>query len=240
MLSELIVDGNAVTTASSYTFENVTSNHTITATFNPLVDNIISVKNNDTIIQTIKKQLDTITLSTTNTNFNEWTSNGLTLVSPKQPTQEIQMPGNSIEIIEHVKPNLVVMDGSVLETEKQVGDTVMLVATLNEGDEFGGWLAKGISIETPMSLSISFTMPDNNVELIASKHAVGQEVVIKIESEGTTIELEKQTGDIVTLTSENINNFTSWNVYGIEIENTSSDTITFIMPSNDVYIKINK
>ena len=36
MLSELIVDGNAVTTASSYTFENVTSNHTITATFSPI------------------------------------------------------------------------------------------------------------------------------------------------------------------------------------------------------------
>ena len=33
VLSELKIDGNAVTTASSYTFENVTSNHTITATF---------------------------------------------------------------------------------------------------------------------------------------------------------------------------------------------------------------
>ena len=36
VLSELIVDGNAVTTASSYTFENVTSNHTITATVSPI------------------------------------------------------------------------------------------------------------------------------------------------------------------------------------------------------------
>ena len=36
MLSELIVDGNAVTTASSYTFENVTSNHTIVAKFSPI------------------------------------------------------------------------------------------------------------------------------------------------------------------------------------------------------------
>ena len=36
VLSELKIDGNAVTTASSYTFENVTSNHTTTATFSPI------------------------------------------------------------------------------------------------------------------------------------------------------------------------------------------------------------
>ena len=36
VLSELKIDGNAVTTTSSYTFENVTSNHTIAAKFSPI------------------------------------------------------------------------------------------------------------------------------------------------------------------------------------------------------------
>ena len=36
VLSELKIDGNAVTTASSYEFTNVLSNHTITATFSPI------------------------------------------------------------------------------------------------------------------------------------------------------------------------------------------------------------
>ena len=36
VLSELKIDGNAVTIANSYTFTNVVSNHTITATFSPI------------------------------------------------------------------------------------------------------------------------------------------------------------------------------------------------------------
>ena len=240
-IGDVLVDGVSVGARTSYEFTNVTAPHTITAVFNTLAGNIVSIKNNSTIIQTIKKQLETINIATTNEEFGGWTSKGITLENPKEASQTMQMPGNPIEIVEEDKANLKLsIDGTIIELEKQVGETIELNATINANEEFGGWLAKGITLSNPMNLEISFTMPDNNVEIIASKHKTGQGATIQIESENETIELEKQVGETVTLTTEIQSNIISWDVYGVEIDNPVDSTITFIMPSNDVYIKINK
>ena len=122
------------------------------------------------------------------------------------------------------------------------GETINLSGEIATGEEFGGWLARGIELE-PMTLTQNFTMPNNNVEIILSKRALGQEPLLKLKlSDGTEIEIEKAQGSTVNLTSEIIGDitFTSWNVYGTEIEKEVGEEISFTMPSNDVYIEINQ
>ena len=83
VLSELKIDGNAVTTASSYTFENVTSNHTITATFSPISYTISynldggTVSGNPTSY-TIEDAMTLVNPTKDGYNFTGWTGTGLT------------------------------------------------------------------------------------------------------------------------------------------------------------------
>ena len=244
VLSSLIVDGEPVPATESLPFENVTSNHEISATFEALTENKLKILDNYTILQTVKMGMDEITLSNTSDTFNEWDGKGIEIESSKQQSITIDMPNNDTEIIVNHKPTLKLTldEDTVIETEKTAGETVDLTATIATGEVFGGWLAKGVELE-PMTLTQSFTMPDNNVEIILSKRASGQGPLLKlILSDGTEIETEKTIGETVTLTSEITGDvtFTSWDVYGVEIDNEIGETITFTMPSNDVYIKINQ
>ncbi len=84
VLSELIVDGNAVTTASSYEFTNVLSNHTITAIFSPISYTISynldggTVTGNPTTY-TIEDAITLVNPTKDGYNFTGWTgSNGTT------------------------------------------------------------------------------------------------------------------------------------------------------------------
>ena len=83
VLSELKIDGNAVTTASSYTFENVTSNHTISATFSPISYTISynldggTVSGNPTTY-TIEDAVTLVNPTKDGYNFTGWTGTGLT------------------------------------------------------------------------------------------------------------------------------------------------------------------
>ena len=83
MLSELKIDGNAVTTASSYTFENVTSNHTITATFSRISYTISYNLDGGTVAgnptnYTVEDAVTLVNPTKDGYNFTGWTGTGLT------------------------------------------------------------------------------------------------------------------------------------------------------------------
>ena len=84
VLSELKIDQNAVTTANSYTFTNVVSNHTITATFSPISYTISYELDGGTAIgnptsYTIENEAITLVNPTKDGySFTGWTGTGLT------------------------------------------------------------------------------------------------------------------------------------------------------------------
>ena len=79
MLSSLNVDGDAVSESDSYTFENVTSNHTITATFEEIPENTLRLIDKNTILQVAKYGMDTVSITNTSDTFNGWSSKGTEL-----------------------------------------------------------------------------------------------------------------------------------------------------------------
>ena len=95
VLSELKIDGNAVTTASSYTFENVTSNHTITATFSRISYTISynldggTVSGNPTSY-TVEDAVTLVNPTKDGYNFTGWTGTGLT-----ETTETVTIPKGS-------------------------------------------------------------------------------------------------------------------------------------------------
>ena len=80
MLSELKIDGNTVTTASSYEFTNVSNSHTITATFSPISYTISynldggTVSGNPTSY-TIEDAMTLVNPTKDGYNFTGWTEN---------------------------------------------------------------------------------------------------------------------------------------------------------------------
>ena len=83
VLSELKIDGNTVTTASSYEFTNVSNSHTITANFSPISYTISynldggTVSGNPTSY-TIEDAMTLVNPTKDGYNFTGWTGTGLT------------------------------------------------------------------------------------------------------------------------------------------------------------------
>ena len=124
-------------------------------------------------------------------------------------------------------------------THYKSGDTVTIKATIPTGKHFVKWSAvTGISLSASQLTQeeITFTMPDNDVTLIAELEDILYRVTV---IGGTTTLNEGKYQENVTVTAntpEVGKEFDKWIVSGITLSNTNltRTTLTFTMPENDV------
>lgn len=124
-------------------------------------------------------------------------------------------------------------------THYKSGDTVTIKATIPTGKHFVKWSAvTGISLSASQLTQeeITFTMPDNDVTLIAELDDILYRVTV---IGGTTTLNEAKYRENVTVTAntpEVGKEFDKWIVSGITLSNTNltRTTLTFTMPENDV------
>lgn len=124
-------------------------------------------------------------------------------------------------------------------THYKSGDTVTIKVTIPTGKHFVKWSAvTGISLSASQLTQeeITFTMPDNDVTLIAELEDILYRVTV---IGGTTTLNEAKYRENVTVTAntpEVGKEFDKWIVSGITLSNTNlkRTTLTFTMPENDV------
>ncbi len=151
--------------------------------------------------------------------------------------------GNEItdlRIAKIITYTVTVKDGAdETNTHYKSGDTVTIKVTIPTGKHFVKWSAvTGISLSASQLTQeeITFTMPDNDVTLIAELEDILYRVTV---IGGTTTLNEAKCRENVTVTAntpEVGKEFDKWIVSGITLSNTNltRTTLTFTMPENDV------
>ena len=188
VLSELIVDGNAVTTASSYEFTNVSNNHTITATFSPISYTIKYNGNGATSgsmsdsshTYGVAKTLTTNSFSRTGYNFLGWSTSS-------SATTATYTEGQSVS-------NLTTTNGATVNLYAVWGET--LVLTTPTGSPVS---------TTEISVSISGTLGSGSGDIIYKLYVGG---TYKSTVTGAS-------GKTVTLNATGLTASTTYNCYVI-------------------------
>ena len=144
ILQSLTVDGNAVATANSYTFENITANHTISATFEEY-----AIQSTPTISSTvyIGQKLSDITFTGGNATVAgtfSWTN----------PDEVITSSGHYGVTFTPADSSYPTLSGTVAITATQ------LTVTVNVGENGSASETGTVNVNYGSSLSITFT-PDN-------------------------------------------------------------------------------
>ena len=102
-------------------------------------------------------------------------SGGVTLSSSTSATITFTMPSNDVLLFadsrvnpdkEHILSTYI--DGIEEHTIREVGETITLTAEAANGKTFTGWTAKGVTISNATATTITITMPDNDVMIVAN------------------------------------------------------------------------
>jgi len=170
--------------------------------------------------------------------FTGWTgSNGMipqkTVIIPKGSTGSKLYTANWIEN----SYTLTTTINNVKEvTTREAGESITLNANTEEGYVFTGWDALGITLEDTTLSTITFIMPENDVEIKATYLEAYTLTTIIDDVEEITQRKAGESVTVIAVTSEGCT-FVNWNATGITLEDTTSSTITFIMPENNVEIE---
>ena len=143
-------------------------------------------------------------------------------------------PTNKLDVSD---ATITLKDGSAVTdlTAVRVGTELVATAPEKDGYTFTGWEVTGLPADVDTTkATITFKMPANNVtlepqytEIIPEKYTVtmGEEVKEYVEGEEVTVIAPAKVGET----------FTGWDAVGVpEGTDTTSETITFKMPANNV------
>lgn len=134
--------------------------------------------------------------------------------------------------------------GGTLSTNKATanyGDTVQLIRTAAAGYQFSSWTL------TPSNLSINgslqFTMPAQNVSIVANWTKINYNVTTSVSSGSGTLSSNKSTaqvGDTVTITASPSAGYSAGmpSATGITFTNAGTNKWTFTMPAGNVAVSI--
>lgn len=134
---------------------------------------------------------------------------------------------------------ITVVSGTANVDEAMPGDTVSLTADLpDEGMEFDCWRCDGgyAVLDDANSELATFVMPNEAVSITATYTPI---VYTVFATDCTVDNSHPNPGDTVTVTAIQPmagDVFDGWIVSGVEIADTSGETVTFTMPSNNVTI----
>ena len=262
---DVVVDGSSVIssldnngTYYTYTFSNVSSNHSINVTFDikvaPYEVTVIKNPEDAGLVEGAgtHNSRSTVTLRASNANgykFTNWevVENLDTLFDTTSNEISFKMPAANVTLranFEKILKAILLVEGldTLAKGEEDVGAVIDVKAASKDGFEFSNWEYSGIELTSDQinSQSIQRTMPSNDVTLIAGYNKLYE--VKTILGDGTAISVEYPETKLVTLSApESVEErtFVSWEVYGASAWDTNGNVLTFTMPSNAVTVMAN-
>jgi hypothetical protein len=110
--------------------------------------------------------------------FDSWASNDISIVNPAGTTIRFNMPGNNVNVtatfvrlytltVTVSPPGGGTVARAPNQTQYRAGDRVTLTARPTEGWKFDGWDSTDIAIANPDGATLTFTMPDSDVDITA-------------------------------------------------------------------------
>ena len=186
--------------------------------------------------------------------FTGWEVTGLSAdVDTTKATISFKMPANNVTLKAQYTENapetyelkvtdakVTLKDGSDVAdlTAVRVGTELVATAPEKDGYTFTGWEVTGLPADVDTTkATISFKMPANNVTLKAQyTEIVPEKYTVTMGDENTDYAVDADVS--ITAPEKDGYTFTGWDAVGVpEGTDTTSETITFKMPANNVTLK---
>ena len=148
------------------------------------------------------------------------------------------MPSNDVRVTNHYEPIYYTLTVDGKEERRAFGKEVTFTAPKKDGYTFTGWEVTGLPADVDTTkVTISFTMPANNVTLKAQyTEIVPEKYTVTMGEEVTEYAVDADVS--ITAPAKVGETFTGWDAVGVpEGTDTTSETISFTMPANNVTLK---
>ena len=148
------------------------------------------------------------------------------------------MPSNDVRVTNHYEPIYYTLTVDGKEERRAFGKEVTFTAPEKEGHTFTGWEVSGLPADVDTTkATISFKMPANNVTLKAQyNEIVHEKYTVTMGDEDTDYAVDADVS--ITAPEKDGYTFTGWDAVGVpEGTDTTSETISFKMPANNVTLK---
>ena len=171
--------------------------------------------------------------------FTGWEVTGLpTDVDTTKATISFKMPANKVTLKAQYKKNTYTLTVDGVDEQRDFEENVTVTAQPVEGKTFTGWEVTGLPADVDTTkATISFTMPANNVTLKAQyTENVPEKYTVTMGDEDTDYAVDADVS--ITAPEKDGYTFTGWDAVGVpEGTDTTSETISFKMPANNVTLK---
>ena len=171
--------------------------------------------------------------------FTGWKVTGLpTDVDTTKATISFKMPANKVTLKAQYKKNNYTLTVDGVDEQRDFEENVTVTAQPVEGKTFTGWEVTGLPADVDTTkATISFTMPANNVTLKAQyTENVPEKYTVTMGDEDTDYAVDADVS--ITAPEKDGYTFTGWDAVGVpEGTDTTSETISFKMPANNVTLK---
>ena len=171
--------------------------------------------------------------------FTGWEVTGLpTDVDTTKATISFTMPANKVTLKAQYKKNTYTLTVDGVDEQRDFEENVTVTAQPVEGKTFTGWEVTGLPTDVDTTkATISFKMPANNVTLKAQyNEIVPEKYTVTMGDEDTDYAVDADVS--ITAPEKDGYTFTGWDAVGVpEGTDTTSETISFKMPANNVTLK---
>ena len=207
-----------------------------------VTDAKVTLKDGDTVADLTAVRVGTELVATAaekdGYTFTGWEVTGLpTDVDTTKATISFKMPANKVTLTPQYEKNTYTLTVDGKDEQRTFEEQVSITAPKKDGYTFTGWEVTGLPADVDTTkVTISFTMPANNVtlkaqytEIIPEKYTVtmGEEVTEYAVDADVSITAPAKVGET----------FTGWDAVGVpEGTDTTSETISFKMPANNVIL----
>ena len=171
--------------------------------------------------------------------FTGWEVTGLPAdVDTTKATISFTMPANKVTLKAQYKKNTYTLTVDGVDEQRDFEENVTVTAQPVEGKTFTGWEVTGLPTDVDTTkATISFKMPANNVTLKAQyNEIVPEKYTVTMGDEDTDYAVDADVS--ITAPEKDGYTFTGWDAVGVpEGTDTTSETISFKMPANNVTLK---
>ena len=168
--------------------------------------------------------------------FTGWEVTGLPAdVDTTKVTISFTMPANNVTLKPQYKKNTYTLTVDGVDEQRTFEEQVSITAPEKDGYTFTGWKVTGLPADVDTTkVTISFTMPANNVTLKAQyTEIVPEKYTVTMGEEVTEYAVDADVS--ITAPAKVGETFTGWDAVGVpEGTDTTSETISFKMPANNV------
>ena len=150
-------------------------------------------------------------------------------------TISFTMPANNVTLKPQYEKNTYTLTVDGVDEQRTFEEQVSITAPEKDGYTFTGWKVTGLSADVDTTkVTISFTMPANNVTLKAQyTEIVPEKYTVTMGEEVTEYAVDADVS--ITAPEKDGYTFTGWDAVGVpEGTDTTSETISFKMPANNV------